>query len=178
MLDFDPSTASHGQTIEWLTVVASGLHEYIEEQARRISQARVDKARAERDLTVSAVENRMRICETAISELRRQRDALRGDLQQASDFITRQYRHDWMPRPYQAPLTPEQRMSLERNECRSDWPAYIQPCDPVIKICAETGVLSVSCAKTGLSISSGDGEWESTWSDLVDVVAKHRCDHE
>jgi len=181
MSDFDLSTASTAQLAEWVVVVARGLHEYVEEQAARLSAVRVDKARAECDRVVSAAENRVRINEATISDLRSQCGILRSDVRQASEFIIRQFRHDWTPRPYSNPLTQEQEISLERGECRADWPSFRQPCDPTVEVCYTSDGevdMSVSCALTGMQIFSTEnfaGEEGLHWSDLVNAISGHRC---
>jgi len=78
----------------------------------------------------------------------------------------------WLPRAYQSrPLTPEQERSVERNECRTDWPVMVQPCDP--RVTADGDEMLVACAKNRDAdpIFRGRG----TWSALVAKVSTHRC---
>jgi hypothetical protein len=85
----------------------------------------------------------------------------------------------WRPKAWPVrPLTPEQERSVAADEARTDWPAWVEPCDPAVATDGDT--LWLSC--TGdehaddetptpiRAVEPGD-----RWSELVAAVVAHRC---
>lgn len=118
------------------------------------------------------------LAEVDLAEARLEADLLRRQVADLQERMDAERAAGWSPKAYPSrPSTPEQQRSVELGECRVDWPALVQPCDPQV---TSIGGLWLSCtadtasgsgaAPTIRAIRPGD-----TWSGLVADVVAHRC---
>lgn len=150
--------------------------------ARNEAQRRADEAdaarlqlRADLDSATAGGERLLAELETAITE----RDAASTGLSEACRLLETARVASWSPRAHPSrPLTAEQEQAAAAGECRTDWPTWVQPCDPAVSTDGDT--LWLSCAGDAaansehptpiVAVEPGD-----RWSELVAAVAPHRC---
>lgn len=157
-----------------LEVATRNLQEYIAVRANEAAMPAIADADRRVEETIRACDAQLERKDDLIAELRRQLEFALRRSDSLNEYVTRQIAENWKPIGHgSVPLTASQRESLRRNECRTDWPAYVPACDPVIRI-QPTSHATVDCYRTGKEICGiDDGQ---AWSEVIAQVAAHRCE--
>lgn len=155
-------------TARTLDHVVANLNQLIAVRATEVAEPLIEQAQQNADRGIALAEAESDRLQRLVDELRRQLDISVRIRDQA---ITDLRAERATPRAHLSrPLTPEQECSVRDNECRTDWPTWRQPCDPIVSVAEST--VTVGCAES-LGVIAQTGS--CLWSTLVAAVAEHRC---
>jgi hypothetical protein len=169
--DVTALTTALGQAVSTARTIdhaLANLNQLIATRATEAAQPLIEQARQNADRGIALAEAESDRLQRLVNELRRQIDAaLRARDQAITDLRTQQA----TPRAYPTrPLTPDQERSVRNNECRTDWPTWQMPCDPIVTVAGS--IIAIGCAENpGVIVQTGS----CSWSALAATVARHRC---
>lgn len=164
-----------------LEVATRNLQEYIAARANEAAMPAIADAERRIEETIKACDYQLERKDDLIAELRRQLEFALKRCAALDEYVTRQRAESWKPIGRDpVPLTASQRESLRRNECRTDWPAYVPSCDPAMRLVPADShpdqpysYMVVECSADGEEICGICDD--QPWSEVVAQVAAHRC---